>query len=106
MIVSVVLALAIGGGVGYSLGNGMNNDATKTKQLQDSITMMKEQSAKIQKMAEMMKSGGATLEAAGMKYMDDAAVTAGKDLVAIGEKYLAEDKAEVKKDESMGNIMK
>jgi hypothetical protein len=90
-IIGIIVALAVGVGAGYSLGKSMNNaDTAKAKELQDSITMMKDQAASIKKMAELMKSGGASLQEIGMKYMDDAAVAKGQDLATVGEKYVKE----------------
>ena len=54
--------------------------------------MMKEQSSKIQKMSEMMKSGGAALQEIGMKYNDEEATMKGKDLEAVAAKYMDENK--------------
>ena len=94
LVISIVIALIIGGGVGYSFGNGSNTDAADTKKLQDSVSMMKEQSAKIQKMGEMMKTGGGMMQAMGVKYNDEEAVTTGKDLEAVGVKYMGENKTQ------------
>ncbi|MEK7507807.1 MAG: hypothetical protein AAB602_01860 [Patescibacteria group bacterium] len=91
LIIGIVIALVIGVGVGYSFGKSANDNGDKTQELQDSITMMNEQSASIRKMADMMKSGGAAMQEMGMKYKDDAAVSYGKDLKTIGEKYMKED---------------
>ncbi|MEK7629422.1 MAG: hypothetical protein AAB394_02750, partial [Patescibacteria group bacterium] len=70
-----------------------------------SITMMKEQSVSIQKMAEMMKSGGVTMQELGMKYKDESAVEKGKDMQAIGEKYVKENEKATEGSASMKDIM-
>ncbi|MEK7564826.1 MAG: hypothetical protein AAB501_01145 [Patescibacteria group bacterium] len=70
-----------------------------------SITMMKEQSVSIQKMAEMMKSGGVTMQELGMKYKDENAVEKGKDLQAVGEKYVKENEKATEDSASMKQIM-
>lgn len=89
-IIGIVIALIIGGGIGYSAGKGMNNKGVQTKELQDSVAMMKEQSANIQKMAELMKSSGMVMQEMGMTYKDDGAVSGGKDLEMMGDKYMKE----------------
>ena len=90
LVISIVISLVIGGSVGYFSGKGANDDGAQTKKLQDSATMMKEQSSSIQKMAEMMKSSGLVMQEMGMKYKDDDAVSKGKDLEMIGVKYKEE----------------
>ena len=87
-VIVVVITLIVGGGIGYSFGKGMNNSSAQTKELQDSVAMMKEQSANIQKMAELMKSGGVAMQEMGIAYKDDSAVSGGKDLEMMGEKYM------------------
>ena len=88
LIIGVVVALIIGGGIGYAMGKGAQDHSVQTKELQDSITMMNEQSANMQKMAVMMKSGGVFMQEMGLKYKDDDAVSKGKDLEAIGDTYM------------------
>lgn len=105
-VIGIVIALIIGGGIGYSAGKGMNNNGAQTKELQDSVTMMKEQSVNIQKMAELMKSSGVAMQQMGMTYKDDSAVSGGKDLEMMGDKYM---KANVKASTgsgAMNTIMK
>jgi len=88
LVTSIVISLIIGGSVGYFSGKGANENSDQTKKLQDSITMMKEQSSNIQKMAEIMKSNGLVMQEMGTKYKDDEAISKGKDLQMIGEKYM------------------
>ncbi len=104
-IIGILIALIIGGGVGYSYGKGMGSGGAETKKLQDSITMMKEQSSSIQKMAEMMKSNGLAMQEMGMKYKDDEAISKGKDLQMIGERFMAENAKATEKDASMKESM-
>lgn len=104
IIISLVVALGIGGGIGYYSGKGANNNEMDSKKLQESITMMKEQSLRIQKMGEMMKSGGETMQEMGTKYNDEEAVTKGKDLAAVGAKYMEENKKS-ESSETMKPIM-
>ena len=67
--------------------------------------MMKEQSSSIQKMAEMMKSSGLVMQEMGTKYNDDEAISKGKDLQMIGEKYMVENAKATEKDASMKESM-
>src|SRR3989344_3089468 len=87
LIISVVLSLLVGGGIGYTFGKSAND---KTKELQESIVMMKEQSVNIQEMAIMMKSGGLKMQEMGNQYKNDEAVVKGKDLEMFGEKMMGE----------------
>ena len=88
LIIGVVLALVIGGGIGYVSGKSGNDMSAHTKELEDSVTMMKEQTANMQTMAGMMKSGGVKMQEMGMQYKDDVAVSKGKDMEAMGAKYM------------------
>lgn len=90
LILGILIALIVGGGIGYSFGKSTNDSGDKTKLLEDSIVMMREQSTNIQKMAEIMKSGGVTMQEFGITYKDDGVVSKGKDLEAIAEKYMRE----------------
>jgi|SRR3989344_1711609 len=91
LLLGIVIALVIGGSVGYSFGKNANDNEARTSELQDSIAMMNEQSTNIQKMAELMKSGGEMMQEMGVKYKDDGMVSSGKDLEAIGQKYMKGD---------------
>lgn len=90
LILGIVAALIIGGGIGYFSGKNTNDNDTKTKELQSSITMMNEQATTIQKMAEIMKSSGTMMKELGTKYQEEGAVIKGKDMEIIGEKYMRE----------------
>ena len=105
LVISIVLSLIIGGSVGYFSGKGTNDNIVQTKKLQDSITMMKEQSSSIQKMAEMMKSSGLVMQEMGTTYRDDEVISRGKDLQMIGEKYMVENAKATEKDASMKESM-
>ena len=104
-VIGIVIALIIGGGIGYSAGKGMNNNGAQTKELQDSVTMMKEQSVSIQKMAELMKTSGVAMQEMGMTYKDDSAVSAGKDLEMMGDKYMKENTKAVEGNGAMKSMM-
>ncbi|MDO8558698.1 MAG: hypothetical protein Q7S09_06000 [bacterium] len=91
---AILIALSIGGAAGYSFGRGANDGSAENKELQDSITMMKEQSATIEKMGEMMKSAGEAMQTMGLKYNDEEAVMKGRDLEAVGAKYMGENEAQ------------
>ncbi len=105
LVLGIIIALIVGGGAGYSFGKSANDNGAQAKELKDSIAMMKEQSTKIQKMGEMMKSGGIMLQEMGMKYNDDGAVAKGKDMEAFGEKYMGENKKASEASGSMKQIM-
>ncbi len=105
LVISIVVSLIIGGGIGYVSGENTNSNGSQDKELQDSIIMMKEQSASIQKMGEMMKSGGRAMQEMGMKYKDDEAINKGKDLQMLGEKYLKDAAITSGRDDSMKQIM-
>ncbi len=101
-IIIIIIVALVTGDIGYAIGGSGNMEDSK---LQDSITMMKEQSVSIQKMAEMMKSGGVTMQELGMKYKDESAVEKGKDMQAIGEKYVKENEKATEGSASMKDIM-
>ena len=105
LIIGIVISLIIGGGIGYASGKGTNNNSAQPKELEDSVTMMKEQSAAIQKMAEMMKTGGALMQELGMKYKNDEATVEGKDLEMFGEKYLKDTTTTSGSSDSMKQMM-
>jgi hypothetical protein len=104
-IIGIVIALIIGSGIGYGIGKGSVDTSVQDKKLQDSVTMMKEQSGNIQQMGTMMQSGGVLLQEMGMKYKDDTAVMKGKDMEAVGVKYMAADKKATEGDSMMKNVM-
>lgn len=102
-ITGIIAALLIGVGGGYFAGAGTGS--TDAKALQESVSMMKEQSTHVQEMAKLMQSSGTVLQEMGMKYKDEAAVSQGKDLEAVGTKYMkAEADASVGSN-TMGKIM-
>ena|SRR3989344_6128520 len=87
-IIGIVISLIIGGGIGYVSGTSGNDMSAHTKELQDSVTMMKEQTSTIQTMAGLMKSGGVKMQEMGMRYKDDEAISKGKDMEAMGARYM------------------
>ncbi|MEK7606750.1 MAG: hypothetical protein AAB444_00940 [Patescibacteria group bacterium] len=105
LIISIVISLVIGGSIGYFSGKSTNDNGDQTKKLQDSVTMMKEQSSSIQKMAEMMKSSGLVMQEVGIKYKDDEAISEGKDLQMIGEKYMGANTKATENSGTMKNLM-
>jgi hypothetical protein len=105
LYISIVIALIIGGGVGYFSGKGTNNTQVQSRELQDSITMMNTQSATIQKMAEIMKSSGVMMQEIGMKYENTDTVTKGKDLEMMGIKYTTENKNSSESSGTMRSMM-
>ncbi len=104
-VVGIIIALTIGGGIGYSSGKSMNNNSVQTKELQDSITMMKEQSKSIQTMAEIMKTGGIKMQEIGMELKNDDAISKGKDIEMMGEKYIKENIKAVESSGTMNSMM-
>src|SRR3989338_8052969 len=105
LVIGIIIALVIGVGAGYSFGSGSNNNGGENKELQDSITMMKEQSATIKKMAEVMKTSGTMMQTMGMTYKNDEAVSTGKDLEMMGEKYMGENEKASESTGVMKNMM-
>jgi hypothetical protein len=103
IIAGVVGVIAIVGG--YFAGNNGGINATDAKKIQDSVIMMREQSATIKKMGEMMQSAGEMMQALGTRYKDDEAVTSGKDLSAVATKYLKETKTEPNGSGTMKEMM-
>ncbi len=106
LIIGAVIGLIIGAGAVYFLGKSPSDNSAETKKLQDATTMMKEQSANIKKMGDMMMTTGLAMQEMGMKYKDDAAVARGKDLEAVGKKYVEENTKAIEKDTSMKGSMK
>ena len=101
-ISTIVIVALIGIGIGYFIGssNGMGD-----KKLEDSISMMKEQSASIQVMSDMMKTSGVAMQDLGMRYKDEAAVAEGKDLEAFGDKYMKENTKATEESDTMKEVM-
>lgn len=89
-ILGIIVALVISAGGGYVTGKGAVDTQADAKKLQDVTSMMNEQSTSIKQMSEMMKTTGLSMQDMGMKYKDDTLVAEGKDLQAVGEKYLKE----------------
>lgn len=87
------------------LGKSSVESAPNTKVVDDSVRMMKEQSASIETMGEMMKSSGLMMQEMGVKYKDDEAVTTGKDLEAFGMKYMRDNAKASESDNSMREMM-
>lgn len=104
-IIAVVITLIIAGGGGYMIGKNSTDPGAATKEIQDSIVMMKKQSASIQQMSDLMQSSGRTLQELGAKYQDAMMVSNGKDLEAVGEKYLREDTEAARSNGSMKQMM-
>lgn len=90
LVLGIMIALIIGVGAGYSFGKGKNDNSASIKELQDSVTMMNEQAVTIQKMAEIMRSGGTMMREIGAQYNENEAMMKGKDLEVMGEKYMME----------------
>ena len=104
LVLFVVVAFIIGGGIGYYSGS-MKSDEAQSKKLRDSVTMMKDQESAIKKMGEMMQSSGAMMQEMGTKYSDNGALDKGKDLQLLGEKYLKDTTKKVESNDSMKSMM-
>ena len=72
----------------------------------EALGMMKEQSLIIQKMGDMMISSGLSMQEHGIEHKDDELTIGGKDLVAVGKKYMEENAKSIEKDPSMKENMK
>ena len=100
-MLSIVIALVLVGAGGYMMGkSGVDGRA-----LQDSITMMKEQSGSIQKMAEIMQSNGALMQKLGTTYKSDEMMMGGKDMEAMAAKYMQANTSAARGGDTMGRIM-
>ena len=113
-IVTAAITLIIGAGAGYALNMGKaSEDVGMTKkQVQDSIVMMRGQSAAIETMSKMMIDAGTMMQeksmmnkSAGMMMHDDAMMQKGKDLKVLGEKYMADNKAMSESSDEMKKTM-
>ena len=104
-IIIVIIVGVVAGVGGYFAGGGRGTNASDAEKIQDSITMMNEQSATIKKMGEMMKSAGDMMQTFGTQYKNDEAVTSGKDLSAVAEKYLKDNETEASHSEMMKEMM-
>ncbi len=106
-IVTIVLVVLAGAG-GYlagSRGSSGNTSGADAKNLQDSMTMMKEQSAVIKKMGEMMIESGVMMQKTKEEHNDEAIIMKGKDLEAVGAKYIKDDESQTTKDAPMKQMM-
>ena len=88
IILSVIVSLVIGGGVGYMIGQGGSDVGMNTKDAQASIAMMKDQTVTIQKMSAMMKDAGVSLEGWSTQYKDNDMMMKAKDMQTVAEKYM------------------
>ena len=104
-IIAIVVTFIIAGGIGYSVGMNAEGMDTNPKDAEDSIAMMKEQAASIEKMGEMMKTSGVMMQELGAKYKDDMMMSKGKDLEAVGGKYLQDNTSATKSSDMMEEVM-
>ncbi len=104
-LITILITLVIAGGGGYMIGKGSAGSVTDTKAVDDSVRMMKEQSASIQKMGEMMQSNGIMMQEAGAKYKDEGMMSAGKDMEMVGGRYMTEDAKAGSGTDSMRKMM-
>ena len=113
-IVTAVIAILIGAGAVFAYEHYAcaNSGMMSAKESRDSIAMMKGQSAAIETMSKMMIDAGTMIEEksmmnkkAGMMMNDDAMMMKGKDLKALGEKYMADNKAMSESSDEMKKTM-
>jgi len=104
-IIIAVLIFVLAGGGGYFIGKSGNVSSADIKKAQDSISMMKEQSAAITKMGELMKTNGSMMKEAGMKYNDEALQMSGKDMEALAAKYMKDNESQTTNSASMKGLM-
>ena len=104
IIVTVIVGVVAGAG-GYVAGTNGGTSPTDAKKIQDSITMMKEQSDTINIMGEMMKSAGDMMQTIGVQYKNDEVVASGKDLSAVAAKHLKGNEAETNGSDMMKEMM-
>ena len=105
IIIVIIVTSIIAGGIGYSVGMNAEGMDINPKDVEDSIAMMKEQSVTIEQMGEMMKTSGAMMQEFGAKYKDDMMMSKGKDLEAVGGKYLQDNTSATKSSDMMEEVM-
>jgi len=96
--IGVVIALVIGGIVGYAIKPAADTSAND-KRLAEAVTMMKDQSVAIKVMTEMMSKDATMMQELGVKYKDEDLTSMGKDMRMMSEKYSTESKAAESKGE-------
>ncbi len=104
-IIVIVLTFIVAGGLGYSVGMNSEGMTTSAKDIEESIAMMKDQAVSIEQMGEMMKLSGVMMQEFGVKYNDDMMMSKGKDLEAVGEKYMQENAGNKNDSSPMGQLM-
>ena len=102
--VAIIVIVALG--LGYFAGtSSAGMGSALPSEINDSIVMMKKQSASIEKMGEMMKTSGSMMQEFGIKYNDGMMISQGKDLEAVGTKYMQDDAKESTGGGSMNKII-
>lgn len=104
ILIAIVIVI-VAGGAGYFIGQSGNTSAADAKKMQDSITMMKEQSATIKKMGEIMKNNAAVMQQAGTKYNDQDLMMSGKDMETLAAKYTKDNESQASGGGSMKELM-
>lgn len=88
IIIGGIIGIVVGAGATFALTKNSGSDVKSSKEYQDAVTMMKDQSASIREMGGMMKTAGTMMQDGGAKYKDDALTQQGKDLSAVADKNL------------------
>ncbi|MFA6006166.1 MAG: hypothetical protein WC764_00315 [Candidatus Paceibacterota bacterium] len=104
--IGMVIALLIGGVVGYVSANQMLDTNAQNKKLAEAVSMMKKQTASIREMSKMMKDDGLMMQEAGAKYKDEKLTSMGKDTEVLSAKYVKENTEASGASASMGEMMR
>lgn len=103
--IGMIIALIIGGAIGYVSAKPAGDTATQDKKLAEAVTMMKDQSVAIKVMSEMMKSDSMMMQDLGAKYKDESMMSMGKDMKMMSEKYMKVDSSATESDSTMNQMM-
>lgn len=105
-IIAIIITIIIAGSGGYMFGkSSMDTDPTAlTKEREEAISMMRRQSLSVKQMGTMMQLNGKTMQEMAEKYKDATMMSTGKDLEAVGAKYMQED-ATAQRSGTMNQMM-
>ena len=81
----VIVALVIGGFLGYSAGSMGGGSSMSNADMKDVAKMEKDSGQSMIEMSKMVKDMGMMMQTSGQKYSDAGLVEKGKDLVVLGE---------------------
>lgn len=89
LLLGVIVALAIGGFGGYTMGRNSAN-TVNVAQVQAMTDMMVADGGRMMNMGSLMMQAGAMMEEKGIQYKDEDMVMMGKDLSANGKRHEAD----------------